>query len=59
MIIVAQRIATVQNADKILVMDNGRIIASGNHKQLLENSELYRQIYATQNYSEAKESDYE
>lgn len=58
-IIVAQRIATVQNADKILVMDNGRIIASGNHKQLLENSELYRQIYATQNYSEAKESDYE
>lgn len=47
-IIIAQRIATVKNADRIAVLDNGKISAIGTHKQLLELSELYRDIYNSQ-----------
>ena len=47
-IIIAQRIASVQDADLILVMDNGRIVARGNHKQLLASSEIYREVYEQQ-----------
>ena len=48
-IIIAQRIASVQNADLILVMDNGEIVNMGNHEELLQTSEIYREIYETQN----------
>ena len=48
-IIIAQRIASVSDADKIIVMDNGRINGIGTHEQLLENNEIYREVYSTQN----------
>lgn len=47
-IIIAQRIASVQDADMIIVMDNGRISAVGTHGQLLESSEIYREVYNQQ-----------
>jgi ATP-binding cassette, subfamily B, multidrug efflux pump len=46
--IVAQRISTVLTADKILVLDNGRIVAEGTHGELITSSPLYREIYASQ-----------
>ena len=47
-IIIAQRVASVQDADMILVMDNGRISSSGTHESLLKTSEIYREIYEQQ-----------
>ena len=46
--VVAQRISTVLGADKILVLENGRIVAAGNHETLLDDSEIYREIYESQ-----------
>jgi ATP-binding cassette subfamily B protein len=46
--IVAQRISTVLKADKILVLDNGRIAAEGSHDELMETSPLYQEIYDSQ-----------
>jgi ATP-binding cassette subfamily B protein len=46
--VIAQRISTVLNADKILVMDNGRIAAEGNHTMLMDSSPIYRDIYESQ-----------
>ncbi len=47
-IIIAQRIASVEDADMIIVMDNGKISAVGNHGELLNSSEIYREIYEQQ-----------
>ena len=47
-IIIAQRVASVEDADIILIMDNGRITASGTHDELLNTSEIYREIYEQQ-----------
>ena len=47
-IIIAQRIASVQDADLIIVMDNGRIAAMGDHNELLEKSDIYRDVYEEQ-----------
>ncbi len=47
-IIIAQRIASVQDADLILVMDGGRISAMGTHEELLERSSIYREVYEQQ-----------
>lgn len=47
-IIIAQRVSSVQDADLILVMDNGRIAAAGTHETLLTESEIYREIYEQQ-----------
>lgn len=47
-IIIAQRIASVETADLILVMDGGRIEAMGTHEQLLQSSEIYREVYEQQ-----------
>ncbi len=47
-IIIAQRISSVQDADLILVMDGGKVSAMGNHHTLLEESEIYRDIYTQQ-----------
>ncbi len=46
--VIAQRISTVLNADQILVLDQGRIIASGKHAELMESSEIYAEIYRSQ-----------
>lgn len=48
LIIVAQRISTIMNADQILVLDAGRIVGKGKHKDLLRECEVYRQIAASQ-----------
>jgi ATP-binding cassette subfamily B protein/subfamily B ATP-binding cassette protein MsbA len=45
-LIIAHRLATVQDADRILVLDSGQIVAHGRHEQLLETSELYRRLSA-------------
>lgn len=47
-IIVAQRISTILNAEKIIVLDDGKIAGIGNHKELMENCEVYRQIAYSQ-----------
>ena len=47
-IIIAQRVSSVQDADLIFVMENGRIAAQGTHKELLANSEIYREVYEQQ-----------
>ena len=48
-IIIAQRVASVQDADRIIVMDGGRISAIGTHDELMKTSEIYQEIYTTQN----------
>ena len=47
-IIIAQRVASVQDADRIIVMDGGRISAVGNHDELMKTSEIYREVYTSQ-----------
>jgi ATP-binding cassette subfamily B multidrug efflux pump len=46
--IIAQRISSVLKADKILVLERGRVVAEGHHKDLMETSEIYREIYNSQ-----------
>ncbi|MBQ6250084.1 ABC transporter ATP-binding protein [Ruminococcus sp.] len=47
-IIIAQRISTIMNADQILVLDEGRIVGKGTHKELMRNCETYKQIAGSQ-----------
>lgn len=46
--VIAQRISTVLNADKIIVLDRGKIVAEGNHTELIRSSPVYREIYDSQ-----------
>ena len=48
-IIIAQRISSVQDSDLIIVMDDGKIESCGTHSQLMEKSEIYREVYESQN----------
>ena len=48
-IIIAQRIASVQDSDLIIVMDKGRIAAQGTHEELMKTSDIYREVYESQN----------
>ena len=47
-LIIAQRVASVEDADMILVMDNGRVVAKGTHEELLVSSDIYREVYEQQ-----------
>ena len=47
-LIVAQRIGTIMNADRIVVLDDGKVVGQGTHKQLLDNCDVYRQIAESQ-----------
>jgi len=51
-IIIAQKISSVVHADKILVLDEGRLVAQGTHHELVQSSEVYQQIYDTQKAQE-------
>ena len=48
-IIIAQRVSSVQDADKIIVLDDGRVNAVGKHEELLETCPIYREVYESQN----------
>ncbi len=47
-LIIAQRISSVQNSDKILVLDNGKVNGFGTHEDLLKNNDIYREVYESQ-----------
>ena len=47
-LIIAQRVASVQDADLILVMDGGKVVAQGDHETLLQTSQIYREVYESQ-----------
>ena len=49
-ILIAQRVASVKNADRILLLDNGKIESIGTHDELMERSRLYREIYYSQQH---------
>ena len=52
-IIIAQRISSIQSADKIIVLDDGEIIGTGTHDELLKTSQVYQEIYYSQDLKEA------
>jgi subfamily B ATP-binding cassette protein MsbA len=47
-LVIAHRLSTVQNADKIIVIDKGRVVETGPHSELYENGSLYRRLYDIQ-----------
>ena len=47
-IIIAQRISSIEDADKIIVLDDGRIVGMGTHEELLANNEIYQDVYYSQ-----------
>jgi len=51
-IIIAQRVASVQDADQIIVLDGGRIADAGTHEELMEKSAIYREVYESQQKGE-------
>ena len=57
MLIVAQRISTIMNADRIVVLDDGKVVGTGTHQELLKSCEVYREIALSQLSKE--ELDYE
>ena len=56
-IIIAQRVSSVEHADKIVVLDGGKIVACGNHGQLMQTSDIYREIYEAQTRGKATEEE--
>jgi ATP-binding cassette subfamily B protein len=47
-IIVAQRVSTIKNADQIIVLDQGKVVGKGNHKELLKSCPIYQEIVKSQ-----------
>ena len=54
-IIIAQRVSSIEHADKIVVLEGGKIVAVGNHAELMNTSDIYREIYEVQTKSKASE----
>ena len=52
-IIIAQRTSSIEDADKIIIMDNGKINAIGTHEELLKSNEIYQEVYYTQNKADS------
>lgn len=48
-IVIAQRISSIEDADQIIILDNGKINAIGTHQELIKNNEIYKEVYNTQN----------
>ena len=48
-IIIAQRVASVEDADRIIVMNNGEIVGIGTHEQLMKDNTIYKEVYESQN----------
>ncbi len=55
-IIIAQRVSSVEHADKIILLDGGKIIALGNHEELMQTSDIYREIYEEQTKGKTSEN---
>ena len=55
-IIIAQRVSSIEDADLILVLDHGRIVESGTHRELLKNKGFYRHVWAIPNSKEEGEA---
>ena len=47
-LIIAQRVASVQDADIIIVLDNGKVVAQGNHDELLKTCSIYQEVFYSQ-----------
>ena len=56
-IIIAQRVSSVEHADKILVLEGGKIVACGNHNELMQTSDIYREIYEEQTKGKTSENE--
>ena len=52
-IIIAQRIASIQDADKIIILDGGKISAVGSHEELIRTNEIYQELFYSQNNIES------
>ena len=48
-IIIAQRVSSIQDADKIIVLEGGEIVESGNHQELINNGKIYKEVFESQN----------
>lgn len=58
-IIIAQRVSSIEHADKIVVMDGGKLVACGKHEELLKTSPIYREVYELQTKSRSAEEETE
>jgi ATP-binding cassette subfamily B protein len=47
-LIIAQRVASVQDADMIIILDNGQVVSTGTHQELLQTSPIYQEVYYSQ-----------
>jgi ABC-type multidrug transport system fused ATPase/permease subunit len=47
-LVIAHRLSTIENADQVIVLEQGRVIESGTHQELLEHGQVYARLYQTQ-----------